>query len=207
MSQYKLIVNVTAASQAVIVAGVDATAEIGQGDLFGVVGDFVWYDVASVSYSAPDTTVNLSANYQGATATGAQGVVVRDFTSPDSIPYPGPQDIETASLFKRAVSILQTLISEVGGAVLAKDVAGGANVTLTAAEARKGVLHFSGALTANISVIVPDRQRQWTVHNNTSGAYSLTVKTAAGAGVVVGQGKHAILRGDGTNVVRVTADY
>jgi len=207
MSQYKPIVDVTSGNQSVIIAGMDATAEIGQGDLFCVVGDSVWYDVASVSYAAPDTTVNLSANYQGATATGVQGVIVRDFTSPDSIPYPGPQDIETASLFKRAASILQSLIDDIGGAALSMDVSGGANVTLTAAEARKGVIYLSGALTANINVIVPDRQRQWTVHNNTSGAYSLTLKTAAGAGIAVGQGKHAIVRSDGVDVVRVTADY
>jgi len=41
---------------------------------------------------------------------------------------------------------------------------------------------------------------------NNSGAFTTTFKTAAGAGVVVAQGKRAMLVADGTNVVRVTPD-
>jgi hypothetical protein len=44
------------------------------------------------------------------------------------------------------------------------------------------------------------------IFNNTTGAYTVTVKTSAGTGIVVGQGKRAILLADGTNVVRITAD-
>lgn len=89
---------------------------------------------------------------------------------------------------------------------LVKSVAGGADVTLTIAEARNQILECTGALTANINVIVPAVAWQWTVHNNTSGTFTLTVKTASGTGIAVLQGKRAILYGDGTNIVSATTD-
>lgn len=90
---------------------------------------------------------------------------------------------------------------------LVKSVAGGANVTLSSAEMESPILEFTGALTANISVIVPLASGGlFVVFNNTSGAFTLTVKGSTGTGIAVGQGKRAILYADGTNVVRVTAD-
>jgi hypothetical protein len=79
------------------------------------------------------------------------------------------------------------------------------DVTLTAAEARCRHLTITGALTNNRSVIVPNDWEGVVFCNNT-GAYTTTIKTAAGAGIVVAQTKHAILLADGVNVVRVTAD-
>jgi hypothetical protein len=90
---------------------------------------------------------------------------------------------------------------------LVKSVPGGSNVTLSSSEMENPILEFTGALTANISVIVPlGSGGLYIVYNNTSGAFTLTVKGATGTGVAVGQGKRAILYADGTNVVRVTAD-
>jgi len=93
--------------------------------------------------------------------------------------------------------------------VLSKSVAHGspiADVTLTVAESENDILELTGALLANINVITTTIQKQWTVFNNTSGAFTLTLKTSAGTGIAVGQGTRAILYGDGTNVVRVTSD-
>ncbi|EYS89466.1 hypothetical protein CF68_32975 [Cupriavidus sp. SK-4] len=85
---------------------------------------------------------------------------------------------------------------------LSMSVAGGADVTLTATEANNLVLNFTGALIENINVIVPigTNPRAWIVTNNTSGAYTLTVKGATGTGVAVAQGGVAHLYQDGTNV-------
>lgn len=80
-----------------------------------------------------------------------------------------------------------------------------ADVTLTAAEARCRHLTITGALTNNRSVIVPNDWEGVVFCNNT-GAYTTTIKTASGAGIVVAQTKRAILLADGVNVVRVTAD-
>jgi hypothetical protein len=89
---------------------------------------------------------------------------------------------------------------------LSKSIAGGSDVTLTAAEARNQILEFTGTLTANINVIVPAAPWEWIVYNATAGAFTLTVKTASGTGVAVTQGKRAILYADGTNVVGALTD-
>lgn len=88
---------------------------------------------------------------------------------------------------------------------LSKSVAGGSNVTLTAQEAICQALNFTGALSANISVIVPNGPQIWAVTNNTTGAYTLTIKTSAGTGVVISNAQTGIVLADGTNVVLATA--
>lgn len=84
---------------------------------------------------------------------------------------------------------------------LVKSVAGNSDVTLTTLESSYTVQEYTGALTGNINVIVPTLVGQYWVYNNTSGAYTLTVKTVAGTGIAVTQGKREILYCDGTNVV------
>lgn len=84
---------------------------------------------------------------------------------------------------------------------LVKSVAGGVNVTLTTTEAGNIIQSYTGLLTANIAVIVPTAVAIYFPYNNTTGAFSLTVKTAAGSGVQVTQGKKTIVYCDGTNVV------
>lgn len=86
--------------------------------------------------------------------------------------------------------------------VASKSVAGGTDVTLTATEARNAVLTFTGLLTANINVIVPTSNKLYVIYNNTTGAYTLTVKTAAGTGIAVTQGSYAILYCNATNVLQ-----
>jgi hypothetical protein len=90
--------------------------------------------------------------------------------------------------------------------LLALSVAGGSNVTLTRAQAACDILQLTGALTANIQVIVPLAIDKWIVYNGTTGAFTLTVIGPTGTGVVVGSGKRALLYADGTNVVRASAD-
>lgn len=84
----------------------------------------------------------------------------------------------------------------------------GGLVTLTAAQASKGVIVLSGALVANLQVVVPNSLRRWLIVNTTSGAFVTTVKTAAGAGVAIPQGGFAApteVYGDGTNIYNVVA--
>lgn len=83
---------------------------------------------------------------------------------------------------------------------LSKSVAGGVDVTLTSSEAANKVMSFTGILTANINVIVPSTVSVYYIANNTTGAFTLTVKTAAGTGVVVAQSTRDILVCDATNV-------
>ncbi len=86
--------------------------------------------------------------------------------------------------------------------IVTKSVAGGADVVLTQLEQRCAILVLTGALTANINVIVDNTVWSWqSIYNGTSGNFSVTVKTAAGTGVAVTQGKRAALHCDGTNVL------
>lgn len=80
-----------------------------------------------------------------------------------------------------------------------------ANTTLTQPEAACSTLTFTGALTATRSITIPlVGNKQWTVYNGTG--QSLQFIGPTGTGITVATLKHAILRSDGTNIVRVTAD-
>jgi len=81
-----------------------------------------------------------------------------------------------------------------------------ANVTLTDPQSRNRIITVTGTLTGNRDLIVPTVVAWYIVHNNTAGAFTLTVKTASGTGIAVTQGQKAILYCDGTNVLRATAD-
>lgn len=74
-----------------------------------------------------------------------------------------------------------------------------ANVTLTAAQARCKIIVLSGTLTGDRSLIVPDRG-VWIVDDNTSGSFTVTVKTASGTGATTTQGAASVFFADGTNV-------
>lgn len=84
--------------------------------------------------------------------------------------------------------------------VVSKSVAGSSDVTLTQDEARCDILILTGALTGNISVLVDKVPWVWTVFNNTSGSYTLTLKVKGGTGVVITQGYSKYLYCDGTDV-------
>lgn len=86
------------------------------------------------------------------------------------------------------------------GGILNKSVAGASNVSLTTVEAGNGIFLFTGVITANIAVIVPAASKYWVVANRTTGNFSVTVKTAAGTGVVIPQGLAVVVYCDGTNV-------
>ncbi|EJN31772.1 phage-related tail fiber protein [Pseudomonas sp. GM78] len=98
------------------------------------------------------------------------------------------------------------LVSGMIQGVTSKNVGGGVNVTLTAAEANVGVLWFTGVLTANISVIVPAGAGMWTVVNRTTGAFTLTLRQGALAnpGVVVPQSRQMQVVSNGTTTLSQT---
>ena len=81
------------------------------------------------------------------------------------------------------------------------DISSGTPFTLTSAQAQNKILNFVGTITAPVIVNVPAVVAIYYVQNTYSGAYSLTVKTASGTGVVLGGSDLTILYCDGTNVV------
>lgn len=79
------------------------------------------------------------------------------------------------------------------GGRLAKSVAGSSNVTITTAEARNFKHTLTGLLTGNIDYIVPNGGSSYIIYNNTTGAFTVTVKPDGGTGIVVPQGKTMLL--------------
>ena len=123
--------------------------------------------------------------------------------------FTGTPTAPTQALGDSSTKIANTTFVQatVGGRV-AKSVAGGANVTLTAAEAGNAILDLTGVITANIAVIVPVAPtRAWLIKNATTGAFTVTIKTPAGTGVVVKQGTNRSVFTDGTNVYAALTDF
>ncbi len=87
--------------------------------------------------------------------------------------------------------------------VLSIDVSGSGNYTLSIAELNKTAYIFTGTLTGNRDIVVPNTVQQYWVSNQTSGAYALGIRTATqgSPGETVVQGGRSILYCDGTDVV------
>ena len=87
---------------------------------------------------------------------------------------------------------------------LQKTVTGG-TVALSLTEAANVVQTYTGALTSNVDIVVPQVVQVYYVSNQTSGAFNFRVKTAlAGTTVSIPSGQNAILFSDGTNVINAS---
>jgi hypothetical protein len=80
-----------------------------------------------------------------------------------------------------------------------------ADVTLSALQAQHFVQILTGTLTANVNVIVPAESRVYVADNRTSGAFTVTFKTASGGGVAVDQGARTLIYCDGATVYPVAS--
>ena len=74
----------------------------------------------------------------------------------------------------------------------------------TTSESHLHIIKTTGTLTGNRDVIVPARTKTYLVQNGNGGAYTLTVKTASGSGVIIPQGGVQYVYCDGTNVEAAT---
>ena len=108
-------------------------------------------------------------------------------------------------------------VNLVTGTVLETAIAGTASVVMSAGvdhtlttvnnaldEARCAILNVSGTLTGNQNVICPSTSKSYIVYNGAAGAFTLTVKTAAGTGVVIPPATALQVYCNGTNVALVT---
>jgi hypothetical protein len=79
----------------------------------------------------------------------------------------------------------------------------GGTVTLTPLQAAKRQISLAGALTSNLFVVLPTWLTSWQVTNMTTGMFTVTVKTLAGAGVLIPQNSSPTkVTGDGTNITQ-----
>ena len=84
---------------------------------------------------------------------------------------------------------------------LSKSVAGSSDVTLTTADASataessNKVIELTGALTGNIKVLLPAKESNYVIFNNTTGSFTLTVAPTGHTsnGVAITQGSHTMI--------------
>ena len=220
MSWYKTgTVTVTNGSAAVTGAGTSwvDNGTLNAGDIIKL-PDGLLYEVLSIG---SNTGLTLASNYLGSNASGGAYAIMPIGLLPSTLAQQVKSVLATANTALSSMVRFDTnsqgltnteqqnarlninalTAADVGYGYLTKSVAGGADITLSAAEAANEILNFTGTLTANINVIVPAAARTWTVRNATSGAYSLTLKTPSGTGIAVTQGTITQACCDATNVV------
>ncbi|WP_460053114.1 phage tail protein [Pseudomonas sp. H1_A05] len=122
------------------------------------------------------------------------------FTGDPRAPNPAPGDSDTTLA---TTAYVQQTVN--GGSVI--NVAGSGNIVLTATQLGAGLIVLTGALTGNRVVVVPTVIGRYQFWNATTGNFTLTVKTAAGTGVIVSQGQSSLLFGDGSNIYLQQSDF
>lgn len=148
--------------------------------------------------ASPLTLTASATNYIYATRTGSVSASTSGFPA-GSIPlYTAVTGTSTVTDY----SDVRAFGAFPGQIAIGTASAASGDVTLNAVQARLDYLSITGALTANRAVIVPNQWRGC-ISNETSGAFTVTVKTAAGSGVTVSQGQRSPLLADGTNVVEL----
>jgi hypothetical protein len=115
---------------------------------------------------------------------------------------PGERTNQWGPITNENLEILERAIGGVGSVAMLSS----GDTTLVAADYELADWHYrmlrlTGGLTGNANLVVPDYQKDYLIENGTTGAFTVTVKTAAGSGVVVPQGKLASVYCDGTNVL------
>ncbi|APC18534.1 hypothetical protein BLL42_23515 [Pseudomonas frederiksbergensis] len=113
-------------------------------------------------------------------------------------PPPGDNDKSVAN-----TEFVQAAINGAGSV----NIAGAGSIALTATQLGTGIVYLSGVLTGNKTVIVPSAAARFQMQNITTGAFTVTVRTAMGAGIVITPNTSSLLFCDGTNVQLQQSDF
>lgn len=76
----------------------------------------------------------------------------------------------------------------------------GGTTTLTSSQNRYPIIRVTGVLVSNATITVRTAEKNWFVINDTTGNFTVTVKTSGGTGKTVPRGRGLKLYCDGTNV-------
>jgi len=88
---------------------------VSAGNLFKILGQSVWYDIASVD---GNTQLTLAALYAGATASDQSYVIARDFTPNYSLPEISKGDLDWTDVYNRAMRKIDAAIQSMGEGVV-----------------------------------------------------------------------------------------
>jgi len=169
MAQYRFgAVNVTNSSTVVTGVGSFWSTNASVNDLFSIMGQGVWYTIASVQ---GDSQITLATPFIGATATAQKYSIQRDFTPNQSYPTPSYGDVDTSSLIAQTLLQLDAQMSSFS----------------PIAQALNGSVDLSGALTLNLdfnAAVIPGLSTldAANIYLNASGVTQLT---ASSTGVAI----------------------
>lgn len=154
-----------------------------------------------------DTTVLLAASQTNYVEHDAAGAVTDNITGFSADKFPIAVVMTDAGSIT-AYTDRRNVNTMLMPGILSLDVAGAAGTTvLTAAQWANDILHFTGVLTGNRIIEVPSAvSRPKVISNATTGAFSLTVKTNAGTGKDITQGKRGAVYCDSVNVEQPADD-
>jgi hypothetical protein len=81
----------------------------------------------------------------------------------------------------------------------------GGTTTLTSSQNRYPIIRLTGTLVSNATIEVRTAEKNWLFINNTTGNFTVTVKTASGTGKTLPRGRSVKLYCDGANVEHARA--
>jgi|TARA_R110000787_G_scaffold89609_1_gene189544 hypothetical protein len=96
-----------------------------------------------------------------------------------------------------------------GYQVVSVSAAGAGNYTLTTNNgvsdtSRQAALEFSGTLTADVTIVLPSKEKTYLIRENSSGSFAVKMKTAAGSLITLAQGQNTAIMCDGTEIYKLT---
>jgi hypothetical protein len=144
-----------------------------------------WYVILKNSGSG-----SLTATPSAGTIDGSVSLVLGDDES--TFVVSNGTNYFTVGLGQEVNSVFDFISLNVGGTGI---------FTLSGAQLNRISYRFTGVLMGNREIVVPAIIQQYWIDNQTTGAFTLTLKTAAGTGEIIPQGQRRILYCDGVNVV------
>jgi hypothetical protein len=103
-------------------------------------------------------------------------------------------------------NVLDQIDRAVAG-VASVSISGSDDTTLTSSQSENHFIQFIADLSDNVAVIIPNETRNYILLNATTGSFTLTIKTAAGTGVIIPQGQYALVYCNGTDSFEIPIAY
>jgi hypothetical protein len=117
----------------------------------------------------------------------------------------GENDATWGTKLNNIIDMIESAIAGVTSLSLSNVDVTLTNVDYTDDQAKKNVLYLSGTLSGNVNIIVPNKSKTYRVINNTSGAFTVGLKTSGGSAKLVTQGTAAELWCNASDVMFYTS--
>ncbi len=168
---------------------------------WGYYGGVILYN--GVLTNIADATITLTDNTTNYVEVTRAGVVSSNTTGFTAGRVPLHTVITNSGVISSFVDERVPSIDTSGA--ISINVAGNSDVTLSYTQSQCQFITLTGALTGNIHIIIPATPRWYAINNQTSGSFTVTFKTASGAGIVVNQSAQTFIYCDGTDTFNITS--